>query len=1233
MRILAIRGRNLASLAGDFEVDFAAEPLASSGIFAITGPTGAGKSTLLDAVCLALYGDIPRLKAAPASGRLSNEDAIRLRDERSILRHGTGEGFAEVDFALPGGATYRARWSVKRARGRAEGRLQNTEHAFERLDQSERLGGTRTETLAEIHRVIGLSAEQFSRAVLLAQGDFEAFIRADANDRALLLERLTGSEIYTRLGKAAFEKAKGLREGIEDIERRIAAQQGLTDQGRAAAEAELAEAQACETAADAALAQLDEALRWQQRKAECESLLEDARQAVAEAMSTCAAAIPRRTQLEQDRAAAAIIPAWRAATEAVHEAASGAERISAQEQALEGAQTTEALAKAELEATETALADVIARAAALAPELARARELDIRVGEAGQRLEQAQVEAAERQVKAEEAAAERDKAAAALAAADERHLAEITWLAANAASEELARREAELSAALADHTDLVRQLAQMDSNRANHEQAQRGALTALEQARDALVTAQEGHRSAVQALAEAEADLPQESRFSELSDQRDRLAGIEMLAAAAAAARDALAQADTALAATRTRIAENAAQQERESTRKAELDVRLPALAEARDAAGAKLALVTATLGDAAAGLRAVLRAGDPCPVCGADDHHLERIDRTLDLQLEPLRADVAARQAAWDEATEQALAATAEHAALVRAAGHLAREQDAQARHLSRCGTLADEAFAAVSDAATAEGLPADLVALAAALADRRAAVSAELTDLLGKQEAAELARTVEREARQVHDKAAEAHGHARDSLATHTRALEEAERTIGTLRTEQDRLAAELDRWLTPLRDWRALPDVAARLSAFAEEWRTHLAALTELDTALPKLGAAAAAADSTANGCADQAAAGHKATETAKDAYAALAEERAALLGGEAILVVEQRLADERTSADAARTAAVTRQQEAASDRTATETALAHTRTQVGEIEQRKTHRQALLDKALAAAGLDAAEVARVAALPAGALDAEATALEAFDRALVTSRALEQQRRNDLDDHLAREAPSLTGTDLAAAQAAATETLGAARTRRAAADATLRQDDAVRQATAALRAQCEAEKARSDVWLRLDQAIGDATGAKFRRFAQGLTLDRLLEHANARLAELKPRYALERGLGGEMLIQVIDNDMAGQVRGLHNLSGGERFLVSLALALGLAEMSTTGGVRIESLFIDEGFGALDTASLGQAVALLENLHATGRRVGVISHVEELKDRIPVKVEVTPTGRGTSQVAVVAG
>jgi len=304
---------------------------------------------------------------------------------------------------------------------------------------------------------------------------------------------------------------------------------------------------------------------------------------------------------------------------------------------------------------------------------------------------------------------------------------------------------------------------------------------------------------------------------------------------------------------------------------------------------------------------------------------------------------------------------------------------------------------------------------------------------------------------------------------------------------------------------------------------------------------------------------------------------------------------------------------------------------------------TAARARFEEALGQTELTPETVARVAAAGREALDREEDALRALDTALSEARAVATQRQNDLAAFEAAEGPALaealtqaleSGPDglaraleaQAAALALAAQALDEARL-------VLRRDDDVRERTAALHKDYAATEDKARLALQLGSLIGDREGRIFRKYAQGLTLDRLLEHANTRLAELKPRYQLERGRGGDMVIQVIDNDMAGQVRGIHNLSGGERFLVSLALALGLAEMSTTRGVRIESLFIDEGFGALDPVSLGQALALLDQLQASGRRVGVISHVEELKERIAAKIEITPTGRGTSRLAVVEG
>ena len=173
MRVLAIRGKNLASLSSEFEVDFQSEPLASAGLFAITGPTGAGKSTLLDALCLALYDSTPRLEKAVARNSEVpdvGDASIAQHDPRTILRRGAAEGFAEVDFVGNDGISYRARWTVRRARAKADGKLQNSDVSLESLADRKFLSERKkTETLKLIESKIGLTFDQFTRAVLLAQ--------------------------------------------------------------------------------------------------------------------------------------------------------------------------------------------------------------------------------------------------------------------------------------------------------------------------------------------------------------------------------------------------------------------------------------------------------------------------------------------------------------------------------------------------------------------------------------------------------------------------------------------------------------------------------------------------------------------------------------------------------------------------------------------------------------------------------------------------------------------------------------------------------------------------------------------------------------------------------------------------------------------------------------------------------------------------------------------------------
>jgi exonuclease SbcC len=169
------------------------------------------------------------------------------------------------------------------------------------------------------------------------------------------------------------------------------------------------------------------------------------------------------------------------------------------------------------------------------------------------------------------------------------------------------------------------------------------------------------------------------------------------------------------------------------------------------------------------------------------------------------------------------------------------------------------------------------------------------------------------------------------------------------------------------------------------------------------------------------------------------------------------------------------------------------------------------------------------------------------------------------------------------------------------------------------------------RFERWSMLNDLIGSHDGRKLRVFAQSLTLDAVLGHANRQLQSLAPRYALMRVPGYDLELQIIDKDLGDEIRSVQTLSGGESFLVSLALALGLASLSTRG-THVGTLFIDEGFGTLDPETLETAIYTLDRLRAEGRQIGIISHVENLAERIGSHVRITPRGGGQSMVVVCA-
>jgi exonuclease SbcC len=237
----------------------------------------------------------------------------------------------------------------------------------------------------------------------------------------------------------------------------------------------------------------------------------------------------------------------------------------------------------------------------------------------------------------------------------------------------------------------------------------------------------------------------------------------------------------------------------------------------------------------------------------------------------------------------------------------------------------------------------------------------------------------------------------------------------------------------------------------------------------------------------------------------------------------------------------------------------------------------------------------------------------------------------RRKELEAHQASAPPDISREDIQANLPALAERLRNQHQTIGALDEKLRQDAETRQRQAALAAEIDMQEKIYRCWYDLNAVIGAADGKPFRLFVQNLQFQTLLDHANDYLRRLRQRYRLQSVKGASLELQVLDHDLADTVRPISTLSGGETFLVSLALALGLAAMSANK-VTVKSLFIDEGFGTLDPQSLEAALGMLDELQATGCQIGIISHIPELAERIGYRIAVTPNGRGTSQVAVLA-
>ncbi len=279
MKLLRIQVKNLNSLYGEHVVDLERD-LGGAPLFLIVGPTGSGKSTLMDAVSLALFGQTPRLRYAQTT---ANPD----EDARNVVSHGTAEALAQVDVQkLENGRTvrYRATWACRRARNKADGNLQAPRRMLERSEDGGQTWTTRVDDDREkfygppfAELLEGLTVTDFKRSMLLAQGDFAAFLKADEAERATILERLTDTSRYKALGARAAQRRREAEVEKSRAEAALGSVQLLGEEEELALRADLERVRGESIALAARLDHVSRVLQWRQRLEELEGTLAKAR--------------------------------------------------------------------------------------------------------------------------------------------------------------------------------------------------------------------------------------------------------------------------------------------------------------------------------------------------------------------------------------------------------------------------------------------------------------------------------------------------------------------------------------------------------------------------------------------------------------------------------------------------------------------------------------------------------------------------------------------------------------------------------------------------------------------------------------------------------------------------------------------------------------------------------------------------------------------------------------------
>ncbi|RKF17461.1 hypothetical protein DBZ36_13515 [Alginatibacterium sediminis] len=1235
MKILAIRGENIASLAQKFALEFDGDLLKRQGLIAISGKTGSGKSSLLDAMCLALYEQVPRFSSAQRSVEVGSENEqqkLKANDVRHLVSRGKSEAWVEVELLSNDQRRYLVRWQARRARGHVNGRWQGSTRELIDVSDQQVFSENKREFQQRIDTLVGLDYEQFRRAVVLAQGDFAAFLQAAEDQRSALLERMTGTQLYSNISQQVYQNAREQQQRVSSLQEQMGRISYLSDEERLQLVSDLAELQ--KSLDRFVLASNDQQTLLQIEQQQRSNALE--KDGLAQQKAQLEAAqqdIDKvRHSLQQLRMLEPHRPLHQSLSRLAQELSSLALQISEQGQILDQHEQQHLLAKSQVELNQTQLEQLLTQQHLREPEIERALRLDHELNanhSACEDLEKQQVALSDNIVVVKHT---HHRALQQCESELEQLNDAKQWLSEHQQLHSLQHQNSAIERNLQVYLDQQEQQKKRIDLKEQHQQQMLESKHEVEQIQNQIQQIQAQDQELAQQLLNVSHEKSEDvlAKYQLVNAQSEQQAILCRYLEQARALSEQLEHAQHRYKQLQGQQQTTQEQQQYLGQQVAKLTIESE---EAKRAFQSARAVVS--LDD----LRKELVDGESCPLCGSLDHpfvehtpevsaifhQLEQRHQQLEQQLRSNELELAKLNAQAQQLDQQ-----------LSDSETLVKELDQQLASLVHQAQTLGFSWPQSLDQLLTYQHQQQQSALE--LASLLQSLNQQLDDYQAQHAKREQLQARYNESQQHlqklnHQRLNYEHqfeNHSNQRAQIEKQSLE-AQANIQHQYQQLVLLLGDLpwEQWLAQHGPRRCALQIVNLVDQYQQVFERQVQhneryissqkqiALEEQN--LEKLGQELQHYQQQLSSLLLQ--------------NQHLSQERRGLLDG--LTVIQWReLAN--ANVQKSRQAADTSQQQMQS---LTKQMLV-AQTNIEQLSQQQQQRK--LDYKFAQEQwrqvaqnleLDDAQIEQLLSLDPKLRgqwesDSQAHQQQLAINASQSHELSQRVKRIDkqwinADSQLKGHLQQLKLESIEALEHQRLELQEQAYQKRS----LIEQDQRSQAQSGELHKELSVQIQRLELLENLNVLIGSASGAKFRVFAQQLTLENLLFEANAQLRSLAPRYQLQRVPDAALALQVIDRDMGDEVRSISSLSGGETFLVSLALALALASVSADN-IEIRSLFIDEGFGTLDPESLDMVLACLDNLQASGRQVTVISHVQAMVERIPARVILQPLGAGRSEL-----